>query len=755
MTDTHFPDEWLAHSLEGVVTPELLAELREKTAPPARLWETLVAQKIASDEQILTALSTRFRLKLADLAQADPAAKERVPEQVARRYHILPLRATDSYLEVATANPFDLDAEKALAFATAREIRMFLLAPSKIAERLDEMYRPEKAVDKLLEGMGSSAELVQLQDSLAPDEITIAASEAEASQRPVVRLVDLIISEGILARSSDIHIEPEEGGVAVRYRIDGVLRQVMKIPRQAGLPLISRIKIMSSLDIADRLRPQDGRARVAVNGQPIDLRVSTLPAALGEKVVIRILDSRATVKSLDSLGLNTNETEGIKRLLENHEGIILVTGPTGSGKTTTLYSCINQIKSEGVNIVTVEDPVEYRMQGIVQVQVQEKAGLTFASALRSILRQDPNVVLIGEIRDRETAQIAVQASLTGHLVLSTLHTNDAANAVTRLVDIGVEAYKIAAALRGVVAQRLMRKLCPTCKEVWMEAPADRLKKWVPKGTPLYRAAGCPDCAMTGYRGRFGIIEVLTVSAEVERRIAAGETAEHIAGAARRSGMKGLWDSGLAHVLRGESTLDELTRVVDIPEEDDHPPEVLAGARRSTGRGKPHPAASQGAALGFAEPAHTIAPEELTAHFELLEEPEPPRVSGPHGMPARKVLLVDDEDSLRKVVKDLLERDGYIVSEARDGVQALDQVDRVGPDIIVLDLNMPGLDGYGVLSHLRSRPATADIPVIVLTAKSDEDNEVRVFELGADDFLTKPFRARALSARLEAVLGRRR
>src|SRR6184192_2471516 len=261
---------------------------------------------------------------------------------------------------------------------------MLLLAPSKIAERLDEMYRPEKAVDKLLEGMESSAALEHLKDT-APDEIAIAASEAEASQRPVVRLVDLIISEGILARSSDIHIEPEEGGVAVRYRIDGVLRQVMKIPRQAGLPLISRIKIMSSLDIADRLRPQDGRARVAVNGQPIDLRVSTLPAALGEKIVIRILDSRATVKSLESLGLNTNETEGIKRLLENHEGIILVTGPTGSGKTTTLYSCINQIKSEGVNIVTVEDPVEYRMQGIVQVQVQEKAGLTFASALHAPL----------------------------------------------------------------------------------------------------------------------------------------------------------------------------------------------------------------------------------------------------------------------------------------------------------------------------------------------------------------------------------
>src|SRR3989440_1925319 len=550
MTDTHFPDEWLAHSLESVVTPELLAELREKAPPPARLWETLVAQKIASDEQILTALSTRFRLKLADLGQLDPAAKERVPEQVARRYHILPLRATDSYLEVATANPFDLDAEKALAFATAREIRMFLLAPSKIAERLDEMYRPEKAVDKLLEGMESSTSLEHLQD-VAPDEI--AASEEEASQRPVVRLVDLIISEGILARSSDIHIEPEEGGVAVRYRIDGVLRQVMKIPGQAGLPLISRIKIISALDIADRLRPQDGRARVAVNGQPIDLRVSTLPAALGEKVVIRILDSRATVKSLDSLGLNANEIEAIKALLENHEGILLVTGPTGSGKTTTLYSCINQIKSEGVNIVTVEDPVEYRIQGIVQVQVQEKAGLTFASALRSILRQDPNVVLVGEIRDRETAQIAVQASLTGHLVLSTLHTNDAANAVTRLVDIGMEAYKIASALRGVVAQRLMRRLCRGCRQPSTVAVPERAARYFPAGLKLFRAVGCPECTMTGYRGRFSIIEVLTVTPEVERRIAAGEPAEQIAVAARRGGMKSLWDSGLGHVLKGQST----------------------------------------------------------------------------------------------------------------------------------------------------------------------------------------------------------
>ncbi|HEV8305730.1 MAG TPA: type II/IV secretion system protein [Gemmatimonadales bacterium] len=741
---TAFPDEWLVQSLESLITPEVLVDLRAKAEPGRTLWEMLVAAKVLSDDKILEKLCARFRLKVADVSAIDPKVRDGVPEQLARRYRVLPIRLTDSFLEVATANPFDLDAEKALAFATAREIRILLLAPSKIAEKLDEMYRPEKAIDKLLEGMEGSADLVQLADHPV-EELTV--SEEEASQRPVVRLVDLIISEGILSRASDIHIEPEEGGVAVRYRIDGVLRQVMKIPRQAGLPLISRIKILSALDIADRLRPQDGRARVAVNGQPIDLRVSTLPAQLGEKVVIRILDSRATVKSLDSLGLNPGEAEAIKRLLENHEGILLVTGPTGSGKTTTLYSAINQIKSEGVNIVTVEDPVEYRMAGIVQVQVQEKAGLTFAAALRSILRQDPNVVLVGEIRDRETAMIAVQASLTGHLVLSTLHTNDAANSVTRLVDIGVEAYKIAAALRGVVAQRLMRKLCATCKEVWMEAPPERLRRWVPSGTPLYRAAGCPDCAMTGYRGRFSILEILTMSGELERRIAAGEPADRIADAARRGGMKSLWDSGLAHVLRGESTLDELMRVVDVPPDGEGPAQgAVAPPGRRSGSTE---------ALQLTPAPPRPAPEPVSTHFDLLEEAAPPRPSGAHGEVARKVLLVDDEDSLRKVMKDLLERDGYAVTEARDGVQALDQVDRVGPDIIVLDLNLPGLDGYGVLSHLRSRPATAAIPVIVLTAKGDEDNEVRVFELGADDFLTKPFRARALSARLEAVLGRRR
>jgi len=724
-----------------------LEQLRGVKGAKETLWETVVSQGQATDEQLVGGLATRFRLKLADITHSEKQARELVPEQSARKYHILPLRITDSYLEIATANPFDLDCEKTLAFATGREVRMQLASPQKIQEKIDEFYRPENVIGQLLEGMGSDAEVTQLEDKDALDEIAISAEEA--SQRPVVRLVDLILSEGILSRASDIHIEPEEGGVAVRYRIDGVLRQVMKIPRAAGLPLISRVKIISSLDISDRRRPQDGRARVAVNGVPVDLRVSTLPATLGEKVVLRILDASRMVLSLDSLGLNQDEGATIKSLLDNRDGVILVTGPTGSGKTTTLYSALRHVQSEGVNIVTVEDPVEYRIQGIVQVQVNEKAGLTFAAALRSILRQDPDVVLVGEIRDKETAQIAVQASLTGHLVLSTLHTNDAPNAVTRLVDIGIEPFKIASALRGVVAQRLMRRLCPTCKEVWVETIPAKLHRWIPSETPLYRAVGCPECAMTGYRGRFSIIEVLTVTPDMERRIGSGETADRIADAARAAGMKGLWDSGLSHMLRGESTVDELLRVVDVPQED--PGAQPRAPGRAPGRGT-SPRAAVATPGAVKERESGPHPTPIVAEFELLG---PVDVGTQRHAAGAKVLLVDDEDMLRKVMKDLLEREGYNVVEARDGVEALDQIDRHGPDIVVLDLNLPGLDGYGVLSHLRSRPATADIPVVVLTARGDEENEVRVFEHGADDFLSKPFRARALSARLAAVLGRSR
>jgi type II secretory ATPase GspE/PulE/Tfp pilus assembly ATPase PilB-like protein/CheY-like chemotaxis protein len=743
-----FTDEWLVPSIETLLSPEAVQALRAEEGPSASLWEILVQRKLATNEQVLGAIAARFRFQVANLSEVDQKVSSSVPEQLARRFNVLPVRQTDSYLEVATANPFDIDAEKMLAFATGREVRMLLASPSKIRDKLDELYKEtDTAVSRLLEGFAGDFEVQQIKE----DEES-AASEEQASQRPILRLVDTMIADGVTNRASDIHIEPIEGGVVVRYRIDGVLRQVMKIPKTAGVPLISRIKIMSKLDIADRLRPQDGRARVSVNGESIDLRISTLPASHGEKVVIRVLNQKATTLALDSLGLADDEQKAIRSLLGHKEGIILVTGPTGSGKTTTLYSALRAVQGTGVNIVTVEDPVEYRLgENIVQVQVNEKAGLTFAAALRSILRQDPDVVLVGEIRDKETAQIALQASLTGHLVLSTLHTNDAPNTVTRLVDIGMESYKIAPALRGIIAQRLMRRLCKNCRQVISEPVSERFARFVPPGVTLYQAIGCSECAMTGYRGRFSIVEVLTMNPELERWIADGATAEKIAEAARLAGMRSLWGSGLRHVLAGESTFEELMRVTDIPKEEPDAP-APAAPRRST-RGKATPAAPPA-------PPVTVSPladmADLSIDMELLEDPTvtdgvPP---GGRGQGAC-VLLVEDEEQLRRVMKDLLQREGYKVAEARDGIQALDEIDRFAPDVIILDLNLPGLDGYGVLQQLRSRPATREIPVMVLTAKGDEDNEVRVFELGADDFVTKPFRARSLTARLEAVLGRRR
>jgi type II secretory ATPase GspE/PulE/Tfp pilus assembly ATPase PilB-like protein/8-oxo-dGTP pyrophosphatase MutT (NUDIX family) len=480
----------------------------------------------------LDAVARRFRLPIADVADVSPQAVALVPERWARRFHVLPLSATEHDLVIATADPLDADCERTLGFATGRRVLLAIAERDAIGRRIDDVYG----------GDGSEAETERAVDvqHLAGDDVDsappIGRDDGGAS---VSALVDELLAAGISGRASDIHIEPEEQGIAVRHRVDGVLGVVRTLPRAVGAALVSRIKILSGLDIADRLRPQDGRARVAINGVAVDLRVSTLPASHGEKVVIRVLDGRSTVLSLDGMGFHGDELTRIDRLLQSREGLILVTGPTGSGKTTTLYAALRRIKDRGVNIVTVEDPIEYRLPGIVQVQVNEKAGLTFATALRSIMRQDPDVVLIGEIRDRETAEIAIQASLTGHLVLSTLHTNDAPSAVTRLIDIGVASYKIATAVKGVLAQRLVRRRCSRCDGA---EPA------------------CGECAGSGFHGRIAIVEVLVATPEFERRVAAGESTERIAEAARTDGMRSLWQSGLGHANAGRTTLDEVLRV---------------------------------------------------------------------------------------------------------------------------------------------------------------------------------------------------
>jgi type II secretory ATPase GspE/PulE/Tfp pilus assembly ATPase PilB-like protein/CheY-like chemotaxis protein len=752
-------DEWMWATLEGLLDVDQIAALR--TDRPESLWEDVVRRGWLADEALVKAVAERFRIRVGDVTSVSQQARELVPEALARKFRILPLSISDSVLDIATADPLDLDCERTLAFALGRTVRMSIAPPRKILDRIEEVYRPENVIEKILEKVEGTYDVETVDETTDEADIDIASSRA--GERPVIQLVDRIIAEGIQSRCSDIHLEPEEGGIVVRYRIDGVLREAMKLPKAAGIPLVSRVKIMAQLDIADRLRPQDGRARVAISGNRVDLRVSTLPASQGEKVVIRVLDQRSTILSLDSLGLLPDEHTRIMELLQAREGIVLVTGPTGSGKTTTLYSMLRTVQGRGVNIVTVEDPVEYRLQGIVQVQVNEKAGLTFPAALRSILRQDPDVILVGEIRDKETANIAVQASLTGHLVLSTLHTNDAASSVTRLVDIGIESYKIAAALKGVVAQRLMRRLCNSCRELAIGQVPDRMQKYFPEQGTLYRAVGCQECAMTGYRGRLAIEEVLHVTEEVERRIAGNESVDRINDAAREGGMRSLWESGVQHVRQGETTIEELLRVLEAPQESG----TKSGSAQRINTEEVTPISSDGRAsqstpvLDDEEPSSAPSararrtgtrhqpPVTFSADsFELVGDAVAKRPA------AKRVLLVEDEEALRRVMKDLLEREGFVVYEAGDGVIALDEVDRLAPDLVVLDLNLPRLDGYGVLSHLRARPATAKLPVIVLTAKGDEDSEVRVFEYGASDYLTKPFRARALSARIHSLIDRK-
>jgi type II secretory ATPase GspE/PulE/Tfp pilus assembly ATPase PilB-like protein/8-oxo-dGTP pyrophosphatase MutT (NUDIX family) len=544
MVDSAWSSErWLRPLLSEMLGQEPLASLAADGRP---LWESVVATGLLSDEQVVAAAADRFRLPVADLRHATTHARQLLAERWARKYRVLPLRTAEGALHVATADPLNLDCERAIAFATGHPVRFALASPLALSAALDLAYREDPPAPRLdVQHLTNDVETAPPADD--PDDPASAT-----------RLVDDILGEGIAARVSDIHIEPEERGIVVRHRVDGVLRPVRTLPRTMAPSLVSRFKIICGLDIADRLRPQDGRARVAVNGVAVDLRVSTLPASHGEKIAVRVLDSRAALIALDGMGFLPDEYERIERLLESREGLILVTGPTGSGKTTTLYAALRRLQQTGVNIVTVEDPIEYRLPGIVQVQVNERAGLTFAAALRSIMRQDPDVLLIGEIRDRETAEIAIQASLTGHLVFSTLHTNDAASAVTRLVDVGIAPYKIATAVKGVIAQRLVRRQC--------ECRASRREQMLvaEPGPGGAAARACRQCGGLGYRGRLAIVEVLIATADFERAVAAGQPADSLAERARAGGMRSLWESGVRHVALGHTSQSELLRVATPP-----------------------------------------------------------------------------------------------------------------------------------------------------------------------------------------------
>jgi type IV pilus assembly protein PilB len=405
-----------------------------------------------------------------------------------------------------------------------------------------------------------------LQEEQAPDESTLGTSDSLEDDAPIVRFVNLLVSQAIQDKASDIHIEPAEHSLGVRYRIDGVLHEMQRAPKSIQNGVISRLKIMADIDIAERRKPQDGRMSVSHGGRHIDLRVATLPTVWGEKIVMRILDNSSTSMSLQDLNLLDGNFSAYKKSYSKPYGMILITGPTGSGKSTTLYTTLHTVARPEINVITVEDPVEYRMPGINQVQVNPKAGLTFASALRSILRSDPDVVLIGEIRDHETAQIAIEAALTGHLVLSTLHTNDAPSAVTRLTEMGIEPFLVGSALDCVVAQRLARRLCDRCKapDVRDSAELMRLRFSSPldiEPPVIYKPVGCPSCSKTGYRGRIAVHEVMTVSEEIERLTVAHASSADIAAAAREQGMITLREDGWTKVRMGLTSIEEILRVV--------------------------------------------------------------------------------------------------------------------------------------------------------------------------------------------------
>ena len=425
----------------------------------------------------------------------------------------------------------------------------------------------------------------------APPSVTAARPAWSGGATPpadapdAVRLLNDLLATAVRLRASDLHVEAGELGATVRLRVDGVLRDGPAIPRALAPPLASRLKILAGLDIADRLRPQDGRARVTIGGRTVELRVSSLPSVRGENLVVRLSDPTAGLESIESLGLLPSDAARLGQLLEAREGLILVTGPTGSGKTTTLYAALRRILARGgVNVLTVEDPVERRLPGVVQVQIHEKAGLTFGAALRAMLRQDPDVILVGEIRDRETASIAAQAAMTGHLVLATLHTTDAASAITRLADIGVEPFKLAAALRGVVAQRLVRRLCAACRRAVPPGWRDpRLAGRAPEGALCWQAAPpattdparCPACDGAGYRGRVPALEVLLATEDVVRAIAGGGTHDTLAAAARRAGATSMWESAVGLVRTGATSVSELLRALDLP------PDMAPHAPRTT------------------------------------------------------------------------------------------------------------------------------------------------------------------------------
>lgn len=714
-----FKDEWLVSAAASVVGAAAVDALRRKG--PESLAQALIESGQTTGEALGRAVTALHR----SVSYAEPAADDvekmalsLVPERVCRRTRSLPVRVVGETLVVAMANPLDLDALADLEAISGRVLVTAYCLPSRLDALINELYNPDAVIFDILDRVGEGPEVEIIEGPRFED---ADGTETEGARAPVIRLVNAVLSKAVSMHASDIHIEHEENSSLVRFRIDGDLRNIMTLPRHLGVgALVSRIKIMSDLDIADRRKPQDGRAKIRVGGIEMGLRVSTLPAQFGEKVVIRILDPRSAKVSFEALGLSDAVARQFNAVLSAPQGMLLVTGPTGSGKTTTLYSALNRLKSTATNVLTVEDPIEYKLEGINQVQVQEKQGLNFAAVLRSVLRQDPDVIMIGEIRDHETADIAFQAALTGHFVLSTLHTNDTISTLARLADMGIERFKLGPALLAITAQRLVRRLCPKCREAVPPAEADPaiLAALRAAGLPpaYFRPKGCRDCAETGMTGRCLLIEFLDVTKPVKEAIARGDDEQTLRDLAlERGALRPLSADALARLSHGDVSLAEVSGYLRL------------------GDARP----------GSAPPAPAPAPAP-----RAVPASPPPAGSASR----RRVLICDDDASIRVLLRVVLEKSGYEVLEAVDGRDGLAQVAAAEPDVMIVDLHMPVLDGHGVIRGVRVGLG-GRFPIIMLTTETEEKSQEEALNLGADDYVIKPFKPALVVARVAAALRR--
>jgi type IV pilus assembly protein PilB len=695
---------------------QLVSALEEqKKGTKKHLGKIIVENEWAKNEDICQALSKQLNIPYVKLKDLDIPAEvlETISRKQANRRLILPYEKTGRRLRLAMVNPLDYGTINEVKFRTGLDVSVAVAAEEDIRGAIDEKYGGDFDFD-MFATMVPTEEVEVLAEEREDNEYDVDELIRQSEIAPIVRLTNAILADAIKLNASDIHIEPHEKEVSVRYRIDGMMKNIFKVGLPALAPLVSRIKIIGDMDISVKRRPQDGRTKLKVGSSQFDMRISTLPTIFGEKVVIRILDQSKAFIDLEELGFKSDDLSLYTSMLSRPQGIVLVTGPTGSGKSTTLYASLNRLRSEVINIVTVEDPVEYQLPGISQVQVNEKAGITFASGLRSILRQDPNVVMVGEIRDAETAKIAFQAANTGHLVLTTLHTNDASSAVTRLVDLGVDPYVIASSLLCVLAQRLVRKNCPHCvipdkvdKQLLTRLGFSNTKDSENK---MKKGQGCEACQFTGYTGRVGIYEMLRVDDDLRKLIVKGASDTEIAESARERGVDDMFADCRDKLLKGLTSVEELMRVAPPPD-----------------------------TKGF-----KAIMEEPAAEPTVDKGVEPSR-----GQP--RILAVDDDPFIRKMLEKVLTEAQYDVVLATDGEEALEKVYRERPDLIISDVVMPKLDGLSLVKKLKGHLQTSIIPVILLTSMDEVENEVEGLEAGADDYIPKPIVANLLLARINRVL----